>query len=159
MNATTTYTLFPIGTVRRSDDGNHIEIDAPFRPALKALNQFSHVMVFWWAHGLDTPEYRAVMTCVPPYAPDHESGMFATRSPQRPNPIMASTCPILSVDEKNGVVRIGEIDAIDGTPVVDLKAYFPVCDRVREASIPSWLAGWPEWMPDEGIGLMDGEAE
>ncbi len=50
-------------------------------------------------------------------------------------------------------MRIADIDAYDGTPLVDLKAYFPVCDRVQEARIPEWLAGWPEWMPEEGLGL------
>lgn len=157
MSERTTYTLHPIGTIRRAGDGNVVEIDAPYRPALQALGEFSHVIVCWWAHGLDTEQDRAVMTCIPPYAPEHESGMFATRSPQRPNPIMASTTPVVSVDEATGLVRIGEIDAVDGTPVIDLKAYFPVCDRVRAATIPPWLAGWPEWMPDEGVGLMDGE--
>ncbi len=46
-------------------------------------------------------------------------------------------------------------DAYDGTPTVDLKAYLPVCDRVKEPSIPEWLSYWPEWMPEEGIGLED----
>ena len=47
--------------------------------------------------------------------------------------------------------------SVDGTRIVDLKAYFPVCDRVQEAKIPQWLAGWPEWMPENGIGLEEGE--
>jgi tRNA (Thr-GGU) A37 N-methylase len=50
---------------------------------------------------------------------------------------------------------VADIDAYDGTPVIDLKAYFPVCDRVKEARIPAWLVDWPEWMPEEGLGLYD----
>jgi len=49
--------------------------------------------------------------------------------------------------------EVSDIDAYDGTPIVDLKAYFPVCDRVKEATIPEWLSNWPEWMPEQGIGL------
>ena len=39
----------------------------------------------------------------------------------------------------------------------DLKAYFPVCDRVKESHIPEWLSDWPEWMPETGIGLEEHE--
>ena len=49
--------------------------------------------------------------------------------------------------------KVADIDAYDGTPIVDLKACFPVCERVKEAYIPEWLSDWPEWMPEEGIGL------
>jgi tRNA (Thr-GGU) A37 N-methylase len=45
------------------------------------------------------------------------------------------------------------MDAFDGTPVLDLKGYFPVCDRVKDVRIPEWTEGWGEWMPDEGLGL------
>ena len=62
------------------------------------------------------------------------------------------TRKIVGMDEEEGVVGVGDIDAHDGTPILDLKAYFPVCDRVREARIPAWLSEWPEWMPEEGLG-------
>jgi len=48
---------------------------------------------------------------------------------------------------------VQNIDALDGTPVIDLKAYFPVSDRVKDARLPDWLVGWPEWFPEEGLGL------
>jgi tRNA (Thr-GGU) A37 N-methylase len=51
-------------------------------------------------------------------------------------------------------VVVKEIDAMDGSTVLDLKAYFPVTDRVQDARYPEWLPDWPLWMPKEGIGLM-----
>ena len=66
---------------------------------------------------------------------------------------------ILSVDHGTGEVEIVSIDAFDGTPVLDLKAYFPSCDRVRDVRVPKWAADWPEWLPDEGLGLEEGEGE
>jgi len=48
-------------------------------------------------------------------------------------------------------VLLGNIDAVDETPVVDLKPYYPVCDRVREVKTPAWADEWPEWMPDQGL--------
>ncbi|MBN1248792.1 MAG: SAM-dependent methyltransferase, partial [Anaerolineae bacterium] len=132
-------------------------IAEPYRPAMKQLDHFSHVMVFWWAHGLDEEDYREMLQTDPPYAPGYISGVFATRAPYRPNPIAMTTCKILAMDEIRGTLTVADIDALDGTPIVDLKAYFPVCDRVRDATIPEWLEGWPEWMPDEGIGLEEYE--
>jgi tRNA (Thr-GGU) A37 N-methylase len=64
-----------------------------------------------------------------------------------------TTCKLLEVDEGSGVLKVADIDAFDGSQIVDLKAYFPVCDRVQEAHIPQWLSDWPEWMPDDGVGL------
>jgi tRNA-Thr(GGU) m(6)t(6)A37 methyltransferase TsaA len=148
-----TYALYPIGTVRRSEEGIWLEIAEPFRPALQQLEHFSHVMVFWWADKLDTAEHRRILETEPPYAPGKVTGVFACRSEYRPNPIAITTCEIQEVDETTGIVRVVNIDAYDGTPIVDLKAYFPVCDRVKKAHIPPWLSDWPEWMPDEGMGL------
>lgn len=149
---------YPIGTIRRSEGEVHLEILEPYRPAMKQLEHFSHVMVFWWADQFDDDEYRGIMQCEPPYASGHVTGMFATRSPIRPNPIMMTTCKMLAVDQESGIARIADIDAFDGTPIVDLKAYFPVCDRVKKSRIPEWLSDWPEWMPEEGIGLEEYES-
>ncbi|MFZ5915570.1 MAG: tRNA (N6-threonylcarbamoyladenosine(37)-N6)-methyltransferase TrmO [Chloroflexota bacterium] len=153
------YQVHPIGRVRRDQGSIQIEIDAPFRPALKQLEHFSHVMVFWWADRLDDAEWRGRLQSRPPYAEEHLTGVFATRAPYRPNPIAMTTCKLLGLDEERGLVRVADIDAHNDTPIVDLKAYFPVCDRVREAHIPEWLSDWPEWMPDEGIGLEPWEQE
>ena len=148
-----TYQIYPIGYVRRSEDDVHLEILAPFRAGLKQLDHFSHVMAFWWADQHDNDESRGTMQTKPPYAEDKVTGVFACRAEYRPNPIAVTTCKILAVDEDNGVVQVANIDAYDGTPLLDLKAYFPVCDRVQEAHIPEWLSYWPEWMPEEGLGL------
>jgi len=153
------FTVFPIGMIHRKDGEIELEIAEPYRPALKQLDQFSHVMVFWWANHFDNEEAREMLRTIPPYAPEHETGVFATRSPYRPNPLMMTTSKLLEVDEEQGRLKIAEIDAFDGTAVIDLKAYFPVCDRVHTASIPAWLSDWPEWMPEEGIGLEDYERD
>jgi tRNA-Thr(GGU) m(6)t(6)A37 methyltransferase TsaA len=158
LNPTEIYQSYPIGVVNRIGKKVHLEISEPFRPALRQLEYFSHVMVFWWADRFDDLESRQVLECNPPYAEEHLTGVFATRSPLRPNPIAMTTCKILGVDKENGLVEVADIDAFDGTRLIDLKAYFPVCDRIENAKIPEWLTGWPEWMPENGIGLMEGES-
>ena len=147
------FSILPIGKVQRSDDGVRLDILEPYRPALQNLDLFSHVMVFWWAHFHDNEQSRTKLETRPPYAQGHVMGVFATRAEYRPNPIAMTTCRIIGVDVASGIVRVADIDALDGSPLIDLKAYFPVCDRVREAHIPAWLSDWPDWMPEDGLGL------
>lgn len=150
-----TYTLQPIGTVQRPDEGFFLHIAPPYRAGLKQLDQFSHVIVLWWADQQDTPESRNQLTCYPPYAPDKITGVFATRAEYRPNPIGLTVCEIVGLDEANGLIQVRNVDAFAGTPILDLKGYFPVCDRVKEARIPDWLDWGIDWLPEEGMGLYE----
>jgi tRNA-Thr(GGU) m(6)t(6)A37 methyltransferase TsaA len=147
------FSIMPVGVIHRTDHGIQVEILPAFRPAMKQLDHFSHVMVFWWADRHDNPQSRDILQCEPPYASGKITGVFACRAEYRPNPIAMTVCEILSIDEEQGFLRVRDIDAFDGTPVIDLKAYFPVCDRVQAAHIPEWLSDWPEWLPEEGMGL------
>lgn len=153
------YQVFPIGHVRRKDGRTVLDILEPFVPALKELERFSHVQVLWWLSAFDDEMFREVMQSehAPYEAP--VLGMFACRSPVRPNPIALTTAEILRVDQDKGEVEIVNIDAFDGTPILDLKAYFPSCDRVKDVRVPQWAAEWPDWLPEEGQGLEEGEAE
>jgi tRNA-Thr(GGU) m(6)t(6)A37 methyltransferase TsaA len=147
--------LRPIGRIRRDEAGVHLEVDELFRAGLHQLGRFSHATVFWWADKEDSPDRRSIMCTELPYAPGVEAGVFACRSEYRPNPIATTVCKIEAVDEKGGVVRLREIDAYDGTPLLDIKPYIGVVDRVAEIEVPDWYEGWPEWLPDEGIGLYE----
>jgi tRNA-Thr(GGU) m(6)t(6)A37 methyltransferase TsaA len=126
-----------------------IDILEPYRAALKELDKFSHAIVFWWADQNDNEEARNILESTPPYGENTPTtGIFATRAEYRPNPIAITTVNILNIDLKKGIVKIPYIDAFNGTPVVDLKAYFPICDRVRDAHIAPWLKDWPDWYED-----------
>ena len=151
------YQLHAIGWVHASDaQGSYLlQIDEPYRGALKQMDQFSHVLIFWWADKMDTDEYRAITTCELPYAPGIEAGVFACRSEYRPNPIALTTMPILSVDVENGSVVLPWIDAIDGTPVLDLKPYIPISDRIRDFKVAAWAVDWPEWVEDAAAYFAD----
>ena len=150
------FTICPIGVVTRQDESIWIDIFDDYSDGLLGLDGFSHINVLFWFHENDNPQKRAVLQVHPRRDKQNPlTGVFATRAPYRPNPIAMTTCKLLGVDEENGLVEVADLDAFDGTAVVDLKAYFPVCDRVQKATIPDWLAGWPEWMPDEGIGFYE----
>lgn len=156
-----TYQLHPIGRVHASDEDQRymLQIDEPYRAGLKQLDQFSHVMIFWWADKMDTDQYRNIMTTELPYAHGVEAGVFACRSEYRPNPIAVTLMAIISIDIENGIVELPWIDAFDGSPVLDLKPYIPISDRIRDFRVAEWLADWPEWMEDAGAYFAEHETD
>lgn len=121
------------------DWGNVIsEIDlAPeFAPGLLGLDDFSHVIVLTFLHRARyDPEVH--LQRHPQERQDMPlRGIFAQRARHRPNRIGITTCEIVEVNE--GSVKVRGLDAIDGTPVIDIKPYVPVFDS-RDASIPEWM--------------------
>ena len=148
------FSIYSIGKVRRDDEGTYIELYDKYIPAIKELNHFSHVQVLWWADKHDNKKSRNIMQTTPPYGENPPvTGVFATRAEYRPNPIGLTVAKIEQINLDEGKIKVQNLDAFNNTSIIDLKAYFPVCDRVKDASIPSWIKGWPEWFPDEGFGL------
>ena len=145
----TQFVVETIGSVRINDERFTLVIDEPYRPALIELDGFSHINVLWWCHLLDDPMFREMTIAERPYrnAPA-EIGIFATRSPARPNPIAVTAVPVISIDVASGIVRVPYIDAEDGTPILDIKPYHPAVDRIRDVHTPSWCSSWPEWYED-----------
>jgi tRNA-Thr(GGU) m(6)t(6)A37 methyltransferase TsaA len=150
--------LSPVGKVIARNGDFAIQISAPYLPALKGLAGFSHLNVLWWSHFLDAPDLRAQTVVNQPYQKGPaELGIFATRSPMRPNPICLSVAPVIHVDETSGLIHLAYIDAEDGTPVLDVKPYLPCSDRVRQVSTPAWNSHWPQCFEDSAE--FDWEAE
>lgn len=109
-----------------------LEIHEPFRPGLLGLERFSHVIVLAWLH----EARRDPIVIRPPHA-EVPRGVFALRSPVRPNPIGLTVARVLSVDAASGLVELDAIDFLDGTPLVDLKPYRPGIDAVPDAVVGS----------------------
>jgi tRNA (adenine37-N6)-methyltransferase len=149
--------IAPIGEVRADDSrGRYVlEIFEGYREGLKGLGGFGRVHVLWWAHGVDEPGHRGNLVCELPYAKGVECGIFACRAQYRPNLVDMTACGIIEVREKEGVVVLDYIDAVEGTPVIDIKPYIPVCDRSRDIRVPAWFRSWPEWIED-GAAFFSG---
>ncbi|MBY0014532.1 tRNA (N6-threonylcarbamoyladenosine(37)-N6)-methyltransferase TrmO [Paenibacillus typhae] len=145
MSASEMYNVFPVGTVSGTQHNLLIKITPEYRAALKGLEAFSHCQILWWIHEFADDSFRATTQIEPPYdAP--VTGVFASRSPVRPNPIGLSVAEIISVDAVEGIIEVGGLDAYPGTPVLDIKAYFPTTDRVRHVKVPAWASSWGEWV-------------
>jgi tRNA-Thr(GGU) m(6)t(6)A37 methyltransferase TsaA len=156
-----TMSLMPIGSiVMQNEEGPCIlQIDVPFRKGLQGLENFSHVIVFWWADMMDNQDQRKIMTTELPYAEGVDVGVFACRAGYRPNPIAITTVSILSVDHEKGEVVIPWIDAFDGTPLIDLKPYIPICDRIRDVEAAPWISDWPMWMEEAAAYFAEHETD
>ncbi len=121
-----------------------VVLDDRFKKGLEGLNGFSHLQIIWWFSGCDNDEDRNVLTVEKPYTKGPEViGTFATRSPERPNPIAVSVCGIKSIDYEKGIVSLDYFDAFTGTPILDIKPYTPSADKVENAAVPEWCGHWP----------------
>ena len=105
-----------------------IELDAPFRPGLEGLERFSHAIVLYWMH----QARRDLIVQSPKHSPVPR-GVFALRSPLRPNPIALAVVRLLGIDTAAGRISIDAIDCLDGTPLLDIKPYLPSVDAVPDA--------------------------
>ena len=151
------YQVFPIGFIHRNGGDMYLEISPPFRPALKQLEHFSHITVLFWVHqnGAVSTRNGIDLQVEPPYAPGKMTGIFATRSELRPNPILSTPCKIEAIDHEDGIIWINRIDGFEGSPILDIKGYFPVMDRVKDAVIPEWLDWGIDHVPEEGLDLFE----
>jgi tRNA-Thr(GGU) m(6)t(6)A37 methyltransferase TsaA len=102
-----------------------------FDVALRDLEQFDRIWLVWWFHRNTT--WRPLV--LPPRGDAIRRGVFATRSPHRPNPIGITAVPLISVSKLTLIV--GNTDLVDGTPILDIKPYIPGVDAFPDAS-----SGW-----------------
>lgn len=141
-------TLDPIGFIRTNF---RVKFDAPHQPlndqseqsivellpnrgfehALRDLETFDRVWLIWWFHKNDS--WRPLV--LPPRGEEKRRGVFATRSPHRPNPLGITAVPLMSV--KGLRLFVGSTDLLDGTPILDIKPYLSNVDAFPDAGI-----GW-----------------
>ena len=116
-----------------AEEHNVLELfpSCDYEQALQDLEGFSRVWLVWWFHRNESWKPQVI----PPRGPKKKRGVFATRSPHRPNPIGITPVKLLGV--KGRKVILGPCDLVDGTPVLDIKPYIPAYD-----SFPDERAGW-----------------
>lgn len=120
-------------------EGNigQIELFAPWNreEALQGLDGFSHIWVLFIFHQAIKPVEAWRPTVRPPRLGAKRQGVFATRSPYRPNPVGISVLQYHGWQKKNGslLLNVSGLDLIDKTPVVDIKPYLPYADSLTDA--------------------------
>jgi tRNA-Thr(GGU) m(6)t(6)A37 methyltransferase TsaA len=130
------FKLKPVGIIKKSDGKIRIEIFDEYSDALLGLDGFSHIYVLYWFHENDAPEKRRTLQVHPRGDRNNPlTGVFATHSPLRPNLVALALCKITAVDGNQ--IQIENIDALDGSPVIDIKCYIP--DSVPDVRLPVWV--------------------
>ncbi len=133
-----TFEVQPIGHVKKAEGRTLIVLDKKHQPGLLGLDGYSHVFMFWWFDRNDTPEKRSILQVRPMGNRENPlTGVFATRSPVRPNLLALTLCKLVSVEDN--VIEIEKTDAFDGTAVLDIKPYIPGYDSTPDATVPDWL--------------------
>ncbi len=132
--------IYPVGTIKKTEDKTIIEIYPQFKDALYRLENFSHIIVLFWFDKNDTSEKRSILQVHPKrHKGAPISGVFATCSPVRPNLIGLTVCKIKEI--KENTIEIQEIDAFDNTPVIDIKPYIPKNHMLSasDVRVPKWM--------------------
>jgi tRNA-Thr(GGU) m(6)t(6)A37 methyltransferase TsaA len=115
---------------------SEIVIDSSLTEALDGLDDFSHIVVLYWMHQVDEDEMPLK---VHPMRRRESAlvGIFGTRTPNRPNRIGKATVRLLR--RQGNVLTVQGLDALNGSPVIDIKPYIPGYDSADNATVPSWL--------------------
>lgn len=108
-----------------SEETFEIEIYPDFLPGLKDIENSSHLVILYWGH----QSRRDVLQTKTPFGPEVK-GVFACRSPNRPNPVALCVVKLLKVEENR--LLVSGLDALEGSPLVDIKPYSIQIDSVEE---------------------------
>ncbi len=120
----------PIQPLYAAGATGEVELREDLEPALLDLEGFERVWLLYWLDRASPFKRRVV-----PYRDTQEHGLFATRSPCRPNPIGISVVRLLGREGR--ILKVADIDILDGTPLLDIKPYVPDFD-----AHPGAKAGW-----------------
>ncbi len=141
------FEIVPIGVVRNNvtatdnnawdDVVSEIEVNKDMQPALDQIEGFSHINILFWMSKLPE-EKRSTIKVHPKARKDLPLvGVFATHSPARPNPIGLTTVKLLQ--HNNNILKVIGLDAVDGTPVIDIKPYIPGHENLTGIITPEWV--------------------
>lgn len=145
------YEVNAIGEIRKVKGTNYIQLEH----MIKITG--SYITVFWWFHKFDAAMYRGVTECNPPYENAPRSGIFATRSPVRPNPVAMTVARILRIEEEKKRIYLEEIESFDKTPCLGISEYNSREDCTWDCKTPVWLEHWPKYIKDTTQSVKNGE--
>lgn len=113
---------------------SEIHLLPDFSEGLEGIQDYSHLVILYWMDKVDKIKLK-----MHPQGKDGVPtvGIFACRCPSRPNPIAVTTCQFIEIKER--ILKVKGLDAIDGTPIIDIKPYWPQYDVVVALKYPEWV--------------------
>jgi len=133
-------------------DTVEIKLKTQYKGGLGGLSGYSHVIIMFWVS-----QHKQWKRPKNSFKPKHVK-VFATRMPVRPNPIGLSVVELLDFSPEEGTIKVKGLDAIDGTPILDIKPYLPHFDSYPEATVPQWIEEHlKKYHHEEGHGHSHGQ--
>jgi tRNA-Thr(GGU) m(6)t(6)A37 methyltransferase TsaA len=124
-----------------------IVLHPELEPLLFGLTGFSHILVLYWPH-LVPGRRRSLQKVHPMGCPDiPEQGIFATCSPARPNPVLVTACRLRGIT--GTTLEVQGLEAVDGSPVLDIKPYNPGYYRIEDPEVPEWMSSLYQRLEDD----------
>jgi tRNA-Thr(GGU) m(6)t(6)A37 methyltransferase TsaA len=117
-----------------SDEITEIILSEEYEDALNRIDEYSHVIIVFWMDKVKACN----ITHRPQGNPDvPQVGIFACRCPSRPNPIAMTTVKLIG--HEGNTIKVKGLDILDGTPIIDIKPYWPQYDEIDEMKVPDWI--------------------
>jgi tRNA-Thr(GGU) m(6)t(6)A37 methyltransferase TsaA len=132
-----------IGVVEKEGEQEaRIRIFEEYCAGLKGIQEYSHLIILYWSHLRDNEKDRQILLVTPKrHALNVEKGVFACRSPSRPNPIALCVTQLLRLEKCTLTVR--GLDSFEASPIIDIKPYLPRADLFPNAHAPAWTEEGP----------------
>ena len=130
----------PIQPTAEKGIKGRVEVYLDYADGLKDIDGFSHIILIYYFHLIQKP-----LLTVTPFLDKLQHGIFATRSPARPNPIGFSVVELEKVD--GNILHVKDIDIVDGTPILDIKPCVPQFD-FQKVSKTGWIENVIHKLPD-----------
>jgi len=133
-----------VGIVEKAGEQEaRVRVFPEFCAGLRGIRDFSHLIILYWIHLRDREEERRTLLVFPRrHIVNVEMGVFATRSPSRPNPIGLCVVELLKVEDC--ILTLKDLDALEGSPIIDIKPYIPRADSIPNARVPEWTSHGPK---------------
>lgn len=139
-----TINLKPIGFVKNdikearfgdfAEEISEIILDKEFTESLTGIEEYSHIIIVYWMDKVK----KSVVTHRPQGNPNVPIvGIFSCRCPERPNPIGITTVKL--IERRENKIKVKGLDILDGTPIIDIKPYWPQYDKVVDEKVPDWV--------------------
>ena len=135
--------------LRKSDERTGLALEK----ALLPIEGGSYLRVLWWFHRFDDKKYRNHLMCKPPYQNAPRTGVFATRSPVRPNPVASTIVKVKSVDPYNHNISVLGFDGFENSMILQIMPYRETI--FKNLRVPEWVEHWTDHKTffEESIGL------
>ncbi len=143
-----------IGEYKVKGHSSHIQMESD-SSIYSQISEGDYLRIIWWFHRFDKDSFRKNRMCNPPYNKAPRSGIFATRSPVRPNPIASTLVKVTGVNVENQRIEINGFDGFPGSKILQVMSYSPVHERVESVEMPPWVSHWTRYKSFEAPKKID----